>query len=369
MLARALRFVALLLISVTVADACPLCAEAARQLVTVGMQLDSASQVVLAVPTAGGTRFRVVAVVKGRHAVGDLVAEPVTAADGAAPSGRGPFLLVGDPSAPRWSCLGTIPANEAPWLRQLAATFEVKGQHAPPGSAANMQAALAQALSDAGWRQRVAVVLPHVENTDPLTAQIAWGELARAPYVALEVVRSKIDPATVSGWLADPRIAPRYATYTLLLGFVGAPDDATRLERRIEAAWRAREAKNLSAMIAADLELRGPSRLDWIEAKYFADRTRTMAEIEAVLLALHVHGDADRTVPRTRVIQAYRDFISERPPMAGFVAPELADWNYWGAAPQYAALLKSKAIPDPASEFAVVNYLQRADAARAGSGR
>ena len=94
-----------------------------------------------------------------------------------------------------------------------------------------------------------------------------------------------------------------------------------------------------------------------------------MAEIEAALLALHVHGDADQTVPRTSVIQAYRVFIRERPPMAGFVAPQLADWNYWGAAPQYAALLKSKAISDPASEFAVLSYLQRADAARAGYDR
>ena len=80
------------------------------------------------------------------------------------------------------------------------------------------------------------------------------------------------------------------------------------------------DATNLAAMIGADLELRGPSRVDWVEATYFADRSRTMPEIEAALLALNVHGDANRTVPRERVIQAYRAFIRERPPMAGFVA-------------------------------------------------
>jgi hypothetical protein len=118
-------------------------------------------------------------------------------------------------------------------------------------------------------------------------------------------------------------------------------------------------------MIGADLELRGPSRVGWVEAMYFADRSRTMPEIEAALLALNVHGDANRTIPRERVIQAYRAFIRERPPMAGFVAQQLADWDYWDAATEYAALLKSNTIADPASEFAVVSYLQRAASANA----
>jgi hypothetical protein len=84
-------------------------------------------------------------------------------------------------------------------------------------------------------------------------------------------------------------------------------------------------------MLAADLELRGPSRVGWIEKVYFADNGRTMPEIEAALLALSVHGGADGAVSRERVIQAYRLFIKERKPMAGFVAQELADWEYWDA--------------------------------------
>jgi hypothetical protein len=45
--------------------------------------------------------------------------------------------------------------------------------------------------------------------------------------------------------------------------------------------------------------------------------------------------------------------------MAGFVAQELADWGYWDATSDYAALLKSDVLKDSASHFAVVNYLQR----------
>ena len=220
-------------------------------------------------------------------------------------------------------------------------------------------------LSYDGWRQRIALILPYLENSDPLAARIAWGELARAPYATLDVARSRIDATAVEAGWSNPKLVSRHAAYTLLLGFAGSADDAARLEQRIEAAWTAHDTTNLAAMIGADLELRGPSRVGWVEAMYFADRTRTMPEIEAALLALNVHGDANRTVSRERVIQAYRTFIRERPPMAGFVAPQLADWNYWDATTEYIALLKSNAIKDPASEFAVVNYLQRSAAAKA----
>jgi hypothetical protein len=51
--------------------------------------------------------------------------------------------------------------------------------------------------------------------------------------------------------------------------------------------------------------------------------------------------------------------------MASSVAPQLADWKYWDAAPEYAALFKTHAILDAASEFAIDNYLRGATAAGA----
>jgi hypothetical protein len=349
------------LISAGAAVGCPLCYEAARQMVTIGQQLDMADHVVLATPLGGAHQFRIVAVVKGKNAVGDIIADLPTGLGEATAPGCDPCLLVRDPLASQWTGLGTIRAEYAGWLRQLAATALVKDDRPRPVWPSTMQTSFA--LSDAGWRQRVALVLPYLENSDPLAAWIAWGELARAPYATMDVARSRVDAAAVESWLDDPKLVSRHPAYTLLLGFVGGSADAARLEQHIEAALRSHDATNLAAMIGADLELRGPSRVGWVEAMYFADRSRTMPEIEAALLALNVHGDANRTVPRQRVIEAYLAFIRERPPMAGFVAPQLADWDYWDVAAEYAALLKSNAIKDPASEFAVVNYLQRAASA------
>ena len=351
-----------LLASTTGALACPLCYEAARQQVTIGQQLDMSDRVVLAAPVPGANQFRIIEIVKGRDSVGDVIEDPVMGLEVTAPD-PGASLLLRDRLAPQWTKLGAIRPEHAGWLRQLAATFLMEGERPRPTWPLNIRPS--SALSYDGWRERIALVLPYLENSDTLIAQIAWGELARAPYTTMDVARSRINSAAVEGWLNDPKLVLRHAAYILLLGFVGGPVEAARLEKRIEAAWNSHDATNLAAMIGADLELLGPSRVDWIEAKYFADRARTMPEIEGVLLALNVHGDADRTVPRKRVIEAYRKFIKERPPMAGFVAQQLADWDYWDAATEYTALLASNAVKDPASHFAVVNYLQRAATAKA----
>jgi len=354
----------LVLMSAAFAVACPLCYEAAQRTVTAGMQLDMADRVILAAMDPSLHRFRIVSVVKGKDAVDDLITAPLTGgADALSAGTHDPLLLIYDPVDSQWTSLGTIPVEFADWLRKLVATTLIKGDRPRQPWPVTMQTPAS--LSYAGWRQRVALILPYLDNSNPLAARIAWGELARAPYPALDVARSHVDAATLASWLSDPKLASRHAACILLLGLTGSAADAEHLENQIETAWNAHDTTNLAALIGADLELRGPSRIDWIESKYFADRNRTLPEIEAALLALNVHGDANRTVPRERVIQAYRFFIRERPPMSGFVAPQLADWNYWDATADYEALLNAKTLKDPASEFAVVTYLRRAASAKA----
>ncbi|MGO4834449.1 hypothetical protein AB4144_19510, partial [Rhizobiaceae sp. 2RAB30] len=71
------------------------------------------------------------------------------------------------------------------------------------------------------------------------------------------------------------------------------------------------------------------------------------------------HGQADATVSRERVVEAYRQFIRLRRPMAGFVAMELADWEAWEATADYVDIIRSKAVKDPAGEFAILHYLRQ----------
>lgn len=327
------------------AQACQLCLGGV--LFAPGQQLDVAEQAVLATPTANGTRWRVIGVAKGKAVAGRIIAEPVDGADAAAIRAGRPVLLLRHEQWPRWSSVGAIGVEHAGWLRQLAATGPRSDR------------------PDVDWRGRVALVSPYLESAEPLAALIAYGEIARAPYGALRSLKPRLDAAIIARWLDDPKLAARRPAYTLLLGIAGGPADAERLEQRLDAAWASRDATNLGAMLAADLEMRGPSRVAWIETKYLADRGRTMAEIAAALQALGEHGDENGAVPRARVIQAFLVLIKERKPMAGLVAEHLADWEYWDAVTQYAALLASDVPPDPASRGAIVTYLERCPRAEA----
>jgi hypothetical protein len=75
--------------------------------------------------------------------------------------------------------------------------------------------------------------------------------------------------------------------------------------------------------------------------------------------ALSVLGNANGAIPRERVIQSYVLFMQEHKELAGFVASDLATWQYWGAVPVYLALIKSNVRQNFASRVAISAYLRQ----------
>ena len=325
------------------AIACPLCMGAFQQ--SKAQQLIAAPQAVLAVPTADPSRFRVIEVVKGARPASATVEGgyprngPAVATAGSN-SGKA-LLLVRDDLFPTWTILGAIGADHLRWLRTLAEGKPV-----------------AQ-MSPEDWHARAALVLPYLESREPLASDIAYGELAAAPYPALRTLKSHLAAPAVRRWLADPERAAREPLYLLLLGIAGNAQDAARLGRRLDAAWASGDATNVGPMIAAYLELEGPARMAWVDERYMRDQHRSTRELEAALLALSVQGNANALVPRARVIQSYRAFIKEHRDIAGFVAQDLAAWQYWDAVPEYVALMKSGTPQQYPSRLAIVAYLRQ----------
>ena len=240
-----------------------------------------------------------------------------------------------------WVGVGAIGVEHASWLRRIAAGKRSSDMNADE------------------WQARVELMLPYLEHREPLVAEIAYGELAAAPYAALLAAKPHLAAPEIRRWLADPERTGRQPMYLLLLGIAGNAEDATALERQLETLWMAGDATNLASMIAADLQLRGPSRMAWVDAKYMGHRLRTTRELEAALLALSVLGNANDAIPRERVIQSYRLFMQEHKELAGFVAWDLAAWQYWGAVPAYLALIKSNVRQNFASRVAIFAYLRQ----------
>jgi len=103
----------------------------------------------------------------------------------------------------------------------------------------------------------------------------------------------------------------------------------------------------------------------WVDEKYMRDQRRSTRELEAALLALSVQGNAKGVVSRERVIESYRTFIDAHQDVAGYVAPDLASWQYWGAVPEYVALMKSGVPQQYPSRIAIVTYLRQSPNASA----
>jgi hypothetical protein len=321
----------LLLVS-AVAAACPLCIGTAAR--SSSQDLDELPQAVLVMPE--GEQFRVIDVIKGTSP-GPMLTEVVVPDPGPADKA---LLLVRDDGWPMWVSLGTVSARHAAALRELAA------QHPPEADTT-------------AWQRRLDIAIPNLESRDALLAEIAYAESAGAPYAALRAAKQHLDARTLRGYVDDHALASRLPLYLLLLGIAGDAHDAAVIESKLATAWEARSATNVSSMLAADLELRGVSRVKWVEDRYLRDPSRTTTEIQATLLALSVHANSGGPIPRERVIEAYRVFMGEHKDMAGFVAPDLAAWEYWDAAPEFAALLKTNIRQQSDSRAAIVAYLQQ----------
>ena len=332
------------------ATACALCL-GGRTLTISAQELVNAGRSVLALPDAGGKEFRVVEVIKGEHPPGDAITDTVFSVDPTAMRSTKPLLLIRDDAAREWVNWGPIAAEQADWLRQLAATKRTTGMNA------------------AEWREHVAYLLPCLENPEPMVAEIAYAEFASAPYAALRSLKPRLDVAVIRKWSDDPTLALRQAVYTLLLGIAGGPQDAERLEKSLESEWKSNDTTNLGAMLAADLELRGPSRVAWIEEQYFVDHDRTIPEMQAALLAMGEQGRADAAVPRRRVIEAYRVFIREHEPLAGLVAKDLAEWRCWEFVPQFTALVHATGLTAQWYRNGLLYYLLSSRNSEAGAAR
>ena len=331
MMRRTLATFALLLASAT-ASTCPLCIGTAAR--SSAQDLQELPHAVLAVPQGG--QYRVTAVVKGMPTGAML--DDVVARD-PPPAGQA-LLLARDDSWPMWVSLGSIDAHHAKLLRALAASVP--------------------ADSDlAAWRRRLELAIPELESREPLLAEIAYTQCAAAPYAALRAARTQLDAAALRAWASDPALAQRRSLYVLLLGIAGDDRDAAGIEAQLDDATRVGGTANLSSLIAADLELRGAAQVAWVEERYLDDQARHVAEIQAALVALAVQADSGGPIPRPRVIEAYRAFMRAHPDMAGFVAPELAEWGYWDAAPEFAAILESNVRQHDDSRAAIVAYLQQ----------
>ena len=317
--------------------ACPVCAPGGTLSALETVQ--QAEQVVLA-HIESDDRPRVSAVIKGTMRVNDrldLFIRP--AADDRAAADKRPVVLARDAQGGGWTLLGPLHPSRVSWLQAMSRL---------PG---------ATRLSASGWADRVRWFLPQLEDQETLVAETAYLEIARAPYAAMRANREQLNREQLAGWVADPERASRRPLYLLLLGLCGTPTDAQNIEQQLMSADLQPGRGDLAALAAAALELGGPARLDWIEAQWLQNETRSSQALQQVLTALSVHGEEGGRIPRQEIIQTYLRFLDRRPRLGGLVAQDLATWGVWEATPRYAEAILLDGV-SIASRVAMAQYLR-----------
>ena len=335
---RVARWVALAVLTIALAPltalACAVCAPTAP--LTVVQRMIDADRAVLAVPDSGPLpAWRIVEVLKGDPGG--------SAPDASAPiprdAGERPVLWVRDALSREWTPLAAVAASRTEWLRSLG-RFKRTAE-----------------MDASDWTTRVAAFVPLLEDPEPLVAETAYGEVARAPYAAMRANRTSLDAMRLARWVDDPNLADRRPLYLLLLGLAGGPADAARIERRLAARRPGTDTTDLPALIAAQLELRGAARLPAVEKAWLLDPARTQQEVRAAIVAMSVHGGSPGPVSREAVVGAYLRFVERRRPLAGLVAQDLAGWKVWDATPRYAAWVDAPDVP-MWSRIAMLQYLR-----------
>lgn len=321
------------------AAACAICLVAMN--VTPGQQLANADIAVLARAKSGGgwqflTRIKPAGSgpveLKVQDGIRDYVPVSADIAENQAE------LLVRDSLGYRWTSLGTYGLNYAGWLYSLAA--------------------MAEPASDGEWQERLALVAPQMECGDPGIEEMAHGEMARAPYTAYRGLGGVFTSEALRSVIARETIKSRRSTYILLLGIYGDEDSPAWLKERVNLALANNDNTDLAALLAAELELLGPSHLEWIAGNILLKPGTSPGMIEAALLALAVHGDEDLNIPRADIVKLHRRFIHAKPPMADYVVTKLMEWNDWSLIGDYAGLLERGKIIGPAAEFAATLYVE-----------
>ena len=303
---------------------------------TLRQRLRVADVAVLAAPAAGGG-FTVQQLLKGDWPKGSIrppLVEPALS--------RGPaLLLLYRSGAADWQIAGPLSSERADWLRQLLALAD------------------APDLAPARWAARIGPFVRELEHPEPLVAQVAYEEIAGAPYAVMRAAAARLDAALLLRWLDTPALTARRPLYALLLGFTGNQSSALVLQARMATLHDARDGPTLSAMLAAWLELRGPDGVAWVERQYLSGPAASEIGVAAALLALSVHGTDGQRVGLERVVQAYRHWVGQSTPWPGLVASDLGNWERWEFGPLFADWLASRKPQTFSSRYAMVFFLMR----------
>lgn len=238
---------------------------------------------------------------------------------------------------------------------------------------------------------RLAFFQEYFESDDPLLAQDAYDEFARAPYSELLELKDRMHHDRLVKWIQSSEVNPsRRRLYLTLLGICGNEDDVPMIEDLIVSDYgdkksiiealigcgfalhgplglpiwneavnldERRKKLGLDAIVGCYLALRGAEGLNLIDERFLQPEGIEFAHVYSTIMALRTMGEESQAIPRVRLLQSMR-LLLDKPDFADQVVPDLARWEDWSVLDRlvemYTSSEKNSYVRQPVVTYLVV---------------
>jgi hypothetical protein len=210
---------------------------------------------------------------------------------------------------------------------------------------------LARAKPDGGWSA--------LGIADTRLHELAYLEIARAPYSEIRRIASEVPIKTVRGMLDQPRYLEWRSLAILMLAQSGRPADRERIRTTFDDKQRLGSTINLAAWATAYLAIEGTRGVERMQRWYLTAPGRSREELQEIVKAWSVSAAADATL-RAPVAAAYRALLERHPSLAPDVARDLIAWRRWHFVEQIRGIRTALAEQDPLGAYELGLYLRSA---------
>jgi hypothetical protein len=332
--------------------ACPFCSAESRTLTEEIDLADVAVLAKLAGPDAadldtGNAKFKVVHVLAGEDVLGDTK--------------QFDAVFFGEPDTEQIFLISGIGIDYTEWSTPL------------PLSKAGVEYLERLPEVPESGADRLAFFQEFFENEEPLLAQDAYEEFARAPYQDVIALKGRMHHDRLVAWIKDPEINPsRRRLYLTMLGVCGSEKDLPMLEEMIVSGYddkkhliepaiatglalggplelptwtemvkldERRKKLGLDALIGCYMVLRGPAGLDLIDRRLLNAPGADYSQVYSAIMALRFLAEETQIVPRERLLSSVR-LLLDNPDFADQVIPDLARWEDWSVMDRLVEMFK-----------------------------
>ena len=187
--------------------------------------------------------------------------------------------------------------------------------------------------------------------------RLALQEFDRVPYKMLRTITVRFSEDALLKSLTSPVDFQYRPISYLLLGMTGTPSARLRLLAQIEFMRDLEYAPALGAVATALIETERGHGVDMLKNSYLLDPGQSSSNLNSVVEAMAIQSNVGSKDLKVAINDALKEFVVQRPNMAGMVAGRLAARQDWSLAAILEEILETRRDLNAASRLTVAIYV------------